>query len=61
MEALSGQKGQIYDRLVLNTAMTDYLLGTCSDPHEAIARTQEAIDSGRALAHLKAYIAKSHL
>ena len=61
MEALSGQKGQIYDRLVLNTAMTDYLLGICSDPHEAIARTQEAIDSGRALAHLKAYIAKSHL
>ena len=61
MEALSGQKGQIYDRLVLNTAMTDYLLGVCSDPHEAVARTQEAIDSGRALAHLKAYIAKSHL
>lgn len=61
MEALSGGKGQIYDRLVLNTAITDYLLGICSDPHEAIERTKEAIDSGRALAHLKAYIAKSHL
>ena len=60
MEALSGGEGQIYDRLVLNTAMTDYLLGICSDPHEAIERTKEAIDSGRALAHLKAYIAKSH-
>ncbi len=61
MEALSGQKGQIYDRLVLNTAMTDYLLGICSDPHEALERTKEAIDSGRALAHLKTYIAKSQL
>ena len=61
MEALSGGEGQIYDRLVLNTAMTDYLLGFCSDPHEAIERTKEAIDSGLALAHLKAYIAKSHL
>ena len=61
MKALSGQKGQIYDRLVLNTAMTDYLLGFCLDPYEAIERTKEAIDSGRALAHLKTYIAKSHL
>ena len=61
MEALSGQKGSIYDRLVLNTAMTDYLLGCCSDPHEAVNRTKEAIDSGRALAHLKRYIAKSNL
>ena len=60
MEALSGGEGQIYDRLVLNTAMTDYLLGFCSDPHEAIERTKEAIDSGRALAHLKRYIAKSN-
>ena len=59
MAALSGQKGQIYDRLVLNTAMTNYLLGLCSNPHEAIARAKEAIDSGRALSHLKAYIAKS--
>ena len=61
MEALSGQKGPIYDRLVLNTAMTDYLLGLCPNSREAIERTREAIDSGRALAHLKAYIAKSHL
>ena len=61
IEALSGEKGQIYDRLVLNTAMTDYLLGFCSNPHEAIERTKEAIDSGRALTHLKTYIAKSNL
>ena len=61
LEALSGGEGQIYDRLVLNTAMTDYLLGIYSDPHEAIERTKEAIDSGRALTHLKRYIAKSNL
>ena len=61
LDALSGKKGQIYDRLVLNTAMTDYLLGICPNPHEAIERTKEAIDSGHALAHLKAYITKSQL
>ena len=60
MGALSGQKGQIYDRLVLNTAVTDYLLGLCPDPREAIERTREAIDSGRAVSHLKAYLARSH-
>ena len=61
MRALSGGEGQIYDRLVLNTAVTDYLLGIYSDPHEAIERAKEAIDSGRALTHLKRYIAKSNL
>ncbi|MBI1929063.1 hypothetical protein HYR99_33060 [Candidatus Poribacteria bacterium] len=59
MAALSGEKGHVYDRVVLNTAITDYLLGLCPDAHEAIERTKDAIDSGRALAHLKAYIAKS--
>ncbi len=61
MAALSGQKGHIYDRIVLSTAVTDHLLGLCPDPHEAVQRTKEAIDSGRALAHLKACIAKSQL
>ena len=59
LAALSGQKGEIYDRIVLNTAITDHLLGLCDDPHQAVQRTKEAIDSGRALAHLKAYIDKS--
>ncbi len=57
--ALSGQKGHVYDRIVFNTALKDHLLGLCPDPHDAILRTKEAIDSGRALAHLKAYIRKS--
>ena len=60
MAALSGQKGHVYDRIVLNTAIKDYLLGLCPDPHQALERTKEAIDSGRALAHLKAYIDKSN-
>ncbi|MCZ6679229.1 MAG: hypothetical protein O7E52_18520 [Candidatus Poribacteria bacterium] len=59
MAALSGGRGPIYDRLVLNTAMTDHLLGLCPDVNEAIERTKAAIDSGRALSHLKAYIEKS--
>ena len=61
MAALSGQKGHIYDRIVLSTAVTDHLLGLSPDSNEAIQRTKEAIDSGQALAHLKAYIAKSQL
>ena len=58
--ALSGQKGHVYDRILLNTAIGDYLLGFYPDPQEAIEQTKEAIDSGRALAHLRAYIEKSN-
>ena len=61
LAALSGGKGHIYDRIVLNAAMTDYLLGICPDADEAIQRTKQAIDSGDAWSHLKAYIAKSQL
>ena len=56
LSALSGKKGEIYDRIVLNTAVTDYLLGICPGPHVAVERTEAAINSGRALAHLRAYI-----
>ena len=58
--ALSGQKGHVYDRILLNTAIVDYLMGFCPDPHEAIEQTKEAIDSGRAIARLRAYIEKSN-
>ena len=58
--ALSGQKGHVYDRILLNTAIQDYLLGHCPDPHEAIEQTKEAIESGQAMARLRAYIAKSN-
>ncbi len=59
MAALSGQRGHIYDRIVLNTAMVDYLLGFCPNPHDAIQRARTVIDDGRALKHLRAYIATS--
>ena len=58
--ALSGEKGHIYDRILLNTAMVDYLLGICSDPEDAIARTRSVMENGRALAHLQAYVTESH-
>lgn len=58
--ALSGEKGPIYDRILLNTAMVDYLLGICSTPEDALARTQSVMDNGSALKHLQAYIAVSH-
>ena len=58
--ALSGAQGHIYDRILLNTAMVDYLLGICPEPTEAFARTRAVMDSGRALEHLQAYIRESH-
>ena len=57
--ALSGEKGHIYDRILLNTAMVDSLLGICPDPKDALARTQAVMDDGRALKHLQAYITTS--
>jgi anthranilate phosphoribosyltransferase len=59
LAALSGEQNHIYDRLILNTALTDHLLGFTADPHQAIAETRKAINSGRALAHLRSYIAQN--
>ena len=58
--ALSGKKGHIYDRIVLNTAIVDYLLGIYSDPFDAIERTKTVIANGNALEHLNAYISVSN-
>ena len=58
--ALSGEKGHIYDRILLNTAMVDYLLGICPEPKDALARAQSVMEDGRALKHLQAYIATSN-
>ena len=58
--ALSGEKGHIYDRILLNTTMVDYLLGICPEPAEVFARTRSVMDSGRALEHLRAYVRESH-
>ena len=59
LEALAGERGHVYDRIVLNAAMTDYWLGLCADPHQALDEARETMDSGRAGAHLQAYIARS--
>ncbi|MCZ6636381.1 MAG: hypothetical protein O7G87_23525 [bacterium] len=56
LAALSGQKGPVYDRLILNTALTDHLLGLEPDPDTALQLAQEAIVSGRALNRLQTYI-----
>ena len=58
--ALSGEKGHIYDRILLNTAIVDYLLGICPEPAETLARTRAVMDNGLALKHLQAYIRESH-
>jgi anthranilate phosphoribosyltransferase len=62
VSALEGVKGAAYDRVVLNAAIADHLLGCdgASDVQVAIERAKEAIDSGRALGHLKNYIKASH-
>lgn len=56
MAALSGQRGQVYDQILLNSSMTDYLLGFFPNFDDAFAHSKDAIDSGRALEHLKAYV-----
>ncbi len=57
--ALSGEKGHIYDRILLNAAMVDHLLGICPEPDEAFARARSVMDDGSALKHLQAYVANS--
>lgn len=58
--ALSGEKGHIYDRILLNSAMVDYLLGICPDADDAIKRVQSVMDDGSALRHLNNYITRSN-
>ena len=60
MAALSGERGHIYDRILLNSAMVDYLLGICPDPLDAIKRVQSVMDDGSALRHLNNYITRSN-
>ena len=59
MAALKGEKGHVYDRILLNAGLTDCWLGLSSGAYEALAEAKEAIDSGRALAHLERYISRS--
>ncbi len=61
LAALSGERGHVFDRIVLNTGMTDYLLGICPNLDDALHRAQLAIKNGTALAHLRGYIEKSNL
>ncbi|MDE2998916.1 MAG: hypothetical protein OXU79_07550 [Gemmatimonadota bacterium] len=58
--ALSGQRGWIYDQIVLNAATKDHLLGFDDDPSVAIERARDAIDSGRAAGRLNAYVDASN-
>ena len=57
--ALKGEPGHVYDRIVLNAGLTDYYLGLSARADEALAEAKEAIDSGRALAHLERYLSWS--
>lgn len=62
LAALGGEKGPAYDRIVLNAAMVDHLLGChgAEDISSALDRAREAIDSGKALKRLLNYIKVSH-
>ena len=57
--ALKGEQGPVYDRIVLNVGLTDYYLGLSTSAEEGLAEAREAMDSGRALAHLERYISRS--
>lgn len=62
LAALRGEKGEAYDRIVLNAGMVDHLLGCngAEDVMAALDRATEAIDSGKALKRLMNYIQLSH-
>ena len=57
--ALKGERGPVYDRIVLNAGLIDYYLGLSASAEEGLAEAREAMDSGRALAHLERYISRS--
>ena len=54
--ALSGQKGEIYDRLIFNTGIINYLLGLYSTPQQSIKEAKIVIDNGDALRRLNRYL-----
>ncbi|KAL5724929.1 hypothetical protein ACHQM5_008131 [Ranunculus cassubicifolius] len=62
LEALQGEKGAAYDRIVLNAGMVDHLLGCdgAEDIQMALDRAREAVDSGKALNKIMNYINLSH-
>ena len=57
--ALKGEQGPVYDRIVINTGLADYYLGLSASAEEGLAEAREAVDSGRALAHLERYVSRS--
>ena len=57
--ALKGEQGPVYDRIAFNAGLTDYYLGLSMSAEEGLAEAREAMDSGRALAHLERYISRS--
>ena len=57
--ALQGERGPVYDRILFNAALTDYYLGLSEGAYEGLAAAKEAIECGRALAHLERYISRS--
>ncbi|KAI4384147.1 hypothetical protein MLD38_002335 [Melastoma candidum] len=62
LAALRGEKGPVYDRIVLNAGLVDHLLG-CDGGEDislAFERARETIDSGKALKKLLNYIKSSH-
>ncbi len=59
LAALKGERGPVYDRIVLNAGLTDYYLGLSASAEEGLAQAREALDSGRAQAHLERYISRS--
>ena len=60
MDALTGARSHVYDRIVLNAGMLTWLVGEHGDASAAIEDAREAVDSGRARARLEAFVARSH-
>ena len=60
MAALSGERGHVYDRIVLNAGLIDYWLGFCDDAKESVEAARCVVDDGSALLHLRNYVERSN-
>ena len=56
LAALGGQRGPLYDRIALSAGAVDWYLGFEEDAVRGVERARRALDDGRALARLQAYI-----
>ena len=59
IRALSGERGEIWDRIALNAAVPLAWTGAFTDADAAMVRVQKSMASGEAMRHLERYVSAS--